>query len=98
MRFAKVSAFVLGLLFATCAQADELVSQKCAKAGSLTECVDSIDSELTDHTKCLPIVVYGNEEKTEVTFGTSSCSSWRDIQNDSTLSIDYANDQALLSA
>jgi hypothetical protein len=58
MRFHKSSPIILSsvLCLLLSVQADDLVSQKCTKVTSEIDCTDSLDSELTDGTKCLPIV------------------------------------------
>ena len=74
MRFSN--AILLGLLFAV-TKADQLVSTKCSKQADLAGCVDSLNSDLMDGTKCLPIVQTSSNE--ELGKGAVMCSSWKDI-------------------
>ena len=48
---------------------NELKSQACNKLTTESNCINSVNDDLTDKTKCLPIFAVGNQ----------ICASWRDV-------------------
>ena len=63
-----------------------LKSQTCKKSTTEPDCINSLNDDMTDKTKCLPITPVSGQ----------ICASWRDVQNNKN-KIDYKSNQAQLS-
>jgi len=71
------------LLFSSCAQSYVLPEKRCGSMSSSSDCINYINSALTDGTKCIPMVV-------ELT-GRHECISWNDYEDeDKPHPIDFA--------
>ena len=53
MKYAKILASTLLLLLGT-SQASVLASKDCVKVTSCTDCINYLNDDLTDGTKCVP--------------------------------------------
>lgn len=91
MRFHKSTPILLSsvLCLLLSVKADDLLSQKCVRISTEIDCTESLNADLTDGTKCLPIfeaTMIMNETNSESPYGRSNkaavtCASWKDIQN-----------------
>jgi len=74
----------LALLFSS-TQANDLASKDCRKVSSCSDCINYLNDDLLDGTKCIP------------TTSDGVCKSWSDVQHDST-GIDYGCNWSGISA
>jgi hypothetical protein len=62
-------------------QADSFSSSKCSKLESASDCINAVDSEWLDGTKCVPIVkTRDSMSDSFLGLGAITCASWKEVQ------------------